>query len=412
LGGCKPPKKKEYRGRKPGKIAAPLNKKLEKVKWGELKIKDIFQWQPQKEIDPLKLKELKDESETLYPFYGQATSNNGIISYQQLTKKVLNNVDEKPTILIHSNNQNIVYLETPFYLKDGHGATSVLQCEELNKTNQIFIIASINKVIKSKYSYNQKATKIELKNTVIQLPTKNGKLDFEFMESFIVELQGEHIAELERERMAEIEAYLSATGLKDYTLTAEEQQILKDFEDGQIEWGEFAYKNIFNKIAQGRRLRKDDQIFGNIPFVMAGRTNTGIVNYISNPVANFSKNSITVDIFGNTFYRDYDFGAGDDTGVYWNSEKEFSKLVMLFFAVSMEKSILGKFSYGKKLRSSQSLEFKMKLPIQNHQPNYVIIETFISAIQKLVIKDVVLNANRKIMATKRVVNDSKGIYDK
>jgi len=41
----------------------------------------------------------------------------------------------------------------------------------------------------------------------------------------------------------------------------------------------------------------------------------GVVGYISNPIALFSKNSITIDIFGNSFYRNYDFGAGDDTGI-------------------------------------------------------------------------------------------------
>lgn len=360
---------------------------MKNVKWGEFRIEDVLQWQSQKEIDPLKLEELKDDTESMYPFYGQATINNGIISYHQLTNKVLNNKNGKPTILIHSNNQNIVYLETPFYLKDGHGATSVLQSERLNKFNQKFIIASIDKVIKSKYSYNKKATKIELKNTVITLPTKNGEVDFEFMESFIVEL--------EAERIADLAAYLSATGLEDYTLTAKEKKVLQDFEQGNIKFSEFTYKSIFNKIVQGRRLKKDDQIPGNIPFVMAGTTNTGVVNYISNPVASFPGNSITIDIFGNTFYRGYDFGAGDDTGVYWNDEKEYSKETMLFFAASMEKSISRRFSFGNKLRSSQSLNFKMKLPSINQQPNYLIMETLISAIQKLVIKDVVLYANKK-----------------
>ena len=157
----------------------------------------MLHWQSQKEIDPLKLDDLKDETEKIYPFYGQATINNGIISYNQLIKEVLNNSEGKPTILIHSNNQNIVFLETPFYLKDGHGATSVLQCDKLNQINQMFIIASIDKVIKSKYSYNNKATKIELKNTVISLPIKNGNIDFDFMESFITELETERIAKLE-----------------------------------------------------------------------------------------------------------------------------------------------------------------------------------------------------------------------
>ena len=178
---------------------------------------------------------------------------------------------------------------------------------------------------------------------------------------------------------------------------------MKEFENGTIEFEGFTYSSIFNKIVQGRRLKKDDQIAGNIPFVMAGTTNTGVVNYISNPVASFLKNSITIDIFGNTFYRSYDYGAGDDTGVYWNDENKYSKQTMLFLATSMAKSISGKFDFGKKLRSSQSLNFKMQLPSHNHQPNYALMETFISAIQKLVIKNVVLYAEKMVSAKKDLV---------
>ncbi len=43
------------------------------------------------------------------------------------------------------------------------------------------------------------------------------------------------------------------------------------------------------------------------------------------------------------------------------------------------------------------------IPIKNEKPNYEIMETFISAIQKLVIKDVVLYSDRKMKATKEVI---------
>jgi hypothetical protein len=55
-----------------------------------------------------------------------------------------------------------------------------------------------------------------------------------------------------------------------------------------------------------------------------------------------------------------------------------------------------KFDFGNKLRSSQSLDFKMKLPTKDKKPNYELMETLISAIQKLVIKDVVLYTDSKI----------------
>ena len=136
------------------------------------------------------LDSLTVSKEKYYPFYGQATSNNGIIEYRHLKDEVLNNKLGKPTILIHSNNQNTVYLDTPFYLKDGHGATSVLQSEHLDKITAQFFMASIKKVILQKYTYNAKATKIELKNTDIDLPLKKDNTpDYEYMSLVISAMQ-------------------------------------------------------------------------------------------------------------------------------------------------------------------------------------------------------------------------------
>ena len=58
---------------------------------------------------------------------------------------------------------------------------------------------------------------------------KVGKIDFEFMENFI----------------AELEAYLLVTGLKDYQLTLEEQQLLADFEFKEIKFETFRIEDVF-----------------------------------------------------------------------------------------------------------------------------------------------------------------------
>ena len=275
-------------------------------------------------------------------------------------------------------------------LSDAYAIQWIYNGVKLSPSQYLFVVQCINKVTDlSIYSYKNKLGGWNvLKKKYIKLPIKNNKIDFEFMENFM--------QELEAERMAELDAYLETNGLNDYILTNKEQEILEEFKNGKIYWGEFAFKNIFNKIVQGRRLKKEDQVPGKIPFVMAGTTNTGVVDYISNPVASFPENSITIDIFGNTFYRGYNYGAGDDTGVYWNNETNYSKEGMLFFSASMAKSILGKFSYGNKLRSSQSLNFKMSLPIKNNQPDYKLMKTLVSAIQKSVIKDVVLYVEEKM----------------
>jgi len=302
----------------------------------------------------------------------------------------LNNKNGKSTILIHSNNQNIVYLETPFYLKDGHGATSVLQSEKLNKINQMFIIASIDKVIKSKYSYNKKATKIELKNTVITLPTKNSKIDFEFMESFIVEL--------EAERIAELEAYLSATGLKDYSLTAEEQKVLDDFENVKFE--KFNVVDLFNVKNSGNILSRDIvENSGETPYLCASSENNAVSSYISYDETYLDKGNC-IFIGGKTFvvtYQEKDFYSNDSHNLILSlkNEEEKSKLNQLYLVTCINKSLGHKYSWGDSISNKKIQIDKVSLPAKNQQPYYAIMEIFISAIQKLVIKDVVLYANKK-----------------
>lgn len=214
-----------------------------------------------------------------------------------------------------------------------------------NDNQYLFLTSAITKSIYGSFAWTDKAGWEKVKKEFIQLPTKNGKIDFEFMNAYI--------SELEEERISELSAYLTVSGLDSYELSSEEKDALEIYND--MVFDEYKFKDIFNNIKQGRRLKKDDQIIGNIPFVMSGRTNTGVVGYISNPIALFSKNSITIDIFGNSFYRNYDFGAGDDTGIYWNSEVQYPKETMLYFTTAMEKALFGKYSYGKNLEALRVL---------------------------------------------------------
>ena len=388
------------RGTTLGKIDAPLDEELESVEWGEYKIEDVLQWQSKREIDPLKLKKLKDETEMMYPFYGQSTVNNGIISYHQLKNKVLNNKNGKPTILIHSNKQNIVYLETPFYLKDGHGATSVLQSENLNKLNQMFIITLIDKIIKRKYSFENKATKTELKSTVINFPIKNGKIDFDFMERFVIKLELTHIAELEAKHTAELDALLLITGLKNYTLTTEEQFALENVDN--IEWKSFNLEKLFGKSTRGKRLKSTDRILGSLPFVTAGEV---ISSFIGNNVDVFSENTITIDMFGSAKYRNYKYGCDDHVTVLHT--ENLSKLASIFVTTAIHKiSYNGQFNYGRNFNTKDADALNILLPTKQHTPDYILMETLITATQKMVIKDVVFHADKKIVLTKSLIEQT------
>lgn len=370
---------------------ASLSEELSRVEWGEYRLGDLFDKRTVKGV-PKSCEDLTPVKNG-YHIFGQ----NIKYQYQHkvlMDKKYLQIVEEDSPILAYTSSVGeIGVIKESFYRTGNNGAFQGLFPKNKHFSyRQLQFILSVLKKHFDSFGYDTGMA--DVINLKFQLPTKNGEIDFDFMERFV--------AELEAERVAELAAYLKVSGYDNYKLSCEELDALQRF--GSVEWGEYKFSRVFNRIEQGRRLKKDDQLLGNIPFVMAGTTNCGVANYISNPVASFPSNSITIDIFGNAFYRNYAFGAGDDTGVYWNDKNQYTKCVMLFFSAAMGKSLYGKFSYGNKLRSSQSLDITMKLPTQNGEIDFEYMETFISAVIKLVIKDVVDFADRKISAAKDVVS--------
>lgn len=330
-----------------------------------------------------------------YPYFTRTVFNNGIAGY-------VDYLDEEHKITggclaVGMMGMQFFYMKEDFYA--GQFTKRLIPKNfDLNEGIASFFIGILNKYKSTFKNVLVRNFEAEFRETVIRLPVKGEKIDFEFIDCFV--------AEIESKLIDDLGAYLVSTGLDDYILTNQEQEILDDFDNGKIAFGDFKYKDIFNNISQGKRLKKSDQVLGDIPFVMSGTTNTGVVNYVKNPKRSFPGNSITIDIFGNTFYRNYAYGAGDDTGVYWNDEKSYSIETMLFFAGAISKSILGKYSYGRKLRSSQSSNFTMKLPHKNGKPDYETMEIIISAVRKLVIKEIVLLANQEINDTNNFLNNN------
>ena len=384
----------------PGKIDASLNEKLKNIQWGKYRLEDLFHKRTIKGIP--KSEENLIENPKGYHVFGQNI-------YYQYPQRVLNDnkyltqvEPGKPIIAYTSSTAQIGIINESFYRTGDNGAFQGLfpKFEQCNYNQILFILVAIKRKFIG-LGYNDSMAHVM--DLYIKLPIYNGEIDFAYMDSFVAELKAQHVAELKAQHVAELKAYLSITGLDNYELTEDEQNILDMLANSKMDFSDVTFSRVFDCIKQGRRLKKDDQKEGKIPFIMSGVTNTGVVNYISNPVAIFPKNSITLDIFGNAFYRNFEFGAGDDTGVYWSETEEYSSKSMLFFTTAMNVAVAGQYSYGHKLRSSKSLDLTMKLPVINEKMDITTMELLISAVQKLVIKDVVLYAKSKESLTKRVI---------
>ncbi len=277
-------------------------------------------------------------------------------------------------------------------LQDAYAIEWVYTNSKPTDNQYLFMVGAINKTVYGNFEWTKKAGWERIKSEKIQLPIKDNKIDFEFMESFI--------AELEAQRIAELEAYLTITGLKDTELTAEEEKALENF--GNIKWREFNLEVLFGKSTRGKRLKSADRIQGNLPFVTAGEADEGISDFIGNKVEIFSKNTTTIDMFGSAKYRNYDYG-GDDHIAVVHTEK-LSMYAAIFVTSAIHKSSHnGQFSYGRNFYAKDADVLNIFLPDDNGAPNYSIMDTLISAIHKLVIRDVVAYSDRKIKATREVV---------
>ena len=367
---------------------------MQSVKWGEFRIGDLFEKIETKKLS-FKADELPKQIIDKYtlPCLTSSFQNQGLNYFVPKDgATILQNVISIPS---NSDIYRAYFQSNEFtVLSDAYTIRWVLNNIELTPNQYLFAVQCINKVTDLPiYSYKNKLGGLNvLKNKHIQLPTKNGKIDFEFMENFI--------AELEAERLAELEAYLLATGLIDTTLTHEEEKVLEEFKN--VQWHTFNLEKLFGKSTRGKRLKSDDRITGALPFVTAGETDTGISAFIGNDVSIFSENTTTIDMFGSAKYRNYKYGGDDHIAVVHT--ENLPKFASIFVTTAIHKaSYTGKFDYGRNFYAKDADELNISLPTQNHQPDYETMNTFISAIQKLVIKDVVAYADRKIAATKQVI---------
>ncbi len=286
---------------------------------------------------------------------------------------------------------DLFYRRKPWYA--GQFVRKVIPKIKIEGSAVLFFSALLNKQKPRLLSVLVRDVDETFRSAKMRLPVKGGEIDFDFMESFM--------AELEAQRAAELEAYLAAAGLRDYVLTAEEEAALEDL--CGWDWCEYGLEALFGRSTRGKRLKSADRVAGTLPFVTAGEADEGISAYIGNVVDVFPENTTTIDMFGSAKYRNYSYGADDHVAVVHT--QALPKMASIFVTAAIHKSSHnGQFDYSKNFYAKNADMLRISLPTKNGAPDYDSMAAFISAVQKLVIKDVVLYADRKLAAAKSVTS--------
>lgn len=407
MGSINASEKSAHGGRPPGKIEASLNEKLQAVKWGEYKLGDLFDVDSYtKRFDANKVV-IKEKGE--YPYIVRTSINNGQKGYIDEDHQYLNKGN---TIAFGQDTATMFYQEKPYFTGD---KIKVLKPKlgRFNKNNAQFFLVAMRKPFEL-FSWGTSSYNVEIiKKQRIVLPVKDDKIDFDFMESFV--------AELEAQRVAELSAYLTVSGYDNYELSVEELDALRNFSDqNDNDWGTYTIGNLFEKVKtkklpyKAKELPKqptDDYI---LPCLTSSFQNQGLNYYAPKSGATVLSNVISIpsnsDVY-RAYYQTRDFTVLSDAyAIRWKAKEiELSPNQYLFMVMCINKvTDLPIYSYKNKLGGWNVVKNKnIRLPEKDGKIDFALMEASISAIKKLTIKEVVLYSDRKIAATKEAVSKTE-----
>lgn len=389
----------------PGKINASLNEELKNVEWGEYRLSELF------EIVPTKYYRLQNEEilsdDGVVPLISNSSTNNGVMGFSRLQP---NNKGNSITCSDTTLGADTMFYQYKDFIGYSHIQHFIPKIKPFDMSVASFIISATRAATSNiRYDYGNKFNREAMNNTVIKLPiTAQGEINFDFMESFI--------AELEAERIAELSAYLKVSGYDNYKLSVGELKAFDDFKN--VEWGEYRIGALFEKIKTKKLPYKAKELpneaTGNyvLPCLTSSFKNQGLNYFAPREGATILKDVITIpqnsDVY-RAYYQSNEFTVLSDAyAIDWiYDDSKLSRNQYLFMVMCINKvTDLPIYSYKNKLGGWNVVKDKyILLPQSNGKIDFDFMDIFISAIQKLAIKDVVLYTNKMINITKDVVKE-------
>lgn len=385
--------------RKLGKVESPLSKKLDNVKWGRFRVDTLFEIENTLSFNTDELVNGKE-----FDYVTRTSQNQGVL--QKTAYVNSQNINLEGNWSLGLLQMDFFYRQNPWYA--GQFVRKVIPKVDITPLIAPFFTSALNKLKPPLLSVLVRNVDKTFLSSELTLPVnKNGDVDFDFMTSFI--------AELEADRISELEAYLLATGLKDYELTVEEQKAIDEYDS--LEWGEFRLGALFDRIKTKKLPFKADELSKQVtgkytlPCLTSSFKNQGLNYFAPKDVATILKNVISIpsnsDVYRAYFQSNEFTVLSDAYAIRWVLNGVTLLPNQSLFAVQCINKVtdLSIYSYKNKLGGWNVVKDKyIQLPIKNDEPDYETMEAFISAMLKLVIKNVVLYTENKTQVTKIAVN--------
>lgn len=337
------------------------------------------------------------------PIYSSETTNNGIIGYCDKSPSYI--VDESnPLYLIfgdHTRNMNIA--EKSFCIADN---VKVL-VPKINSKKALLYITTIWKKGIPNLGYSRHWSKA--KDVKLLLPTnKKGRIDINFMETYINEIEKYHIGELKKERKNKCKNYLKVAGYDNYRLNEDEKKAITSYQKRTIKYKKFKIEELFEVTMTKRKFNANTIKFnGGYPYVARGSSNNGIKGYIMQE-KEYLNEANTISFGQDTatmFFQKNPYFTGDKIKIMKYKNKELNADLACYLITSMKKAFQnfswGASSFNEKVINNVEIEIPIK---ENNEIDYDFISNFISAQKKNSIKEIMDKENRVISITEKIVS--------
>ena len=310
--------------------------------WGEFVTKDLFgPSQLGKYHNPKNLQ----ESETGYPYICASNLNNGINTSMPYVTG--DDLKPTPTNIISWGKQcpYFTYHDTPCITSQGMYYINVADYSKL----QIDFIITVLTALTREYNYTNCLIGKIFDELVLKLPLKPSAdpsnynqedIDWDYMETVM-----SRVTARAKERLASLP---QPTDKKKTPVDTSS-------------WGEFVVGELFDAVTRGTRLKKSDRKPGPTPLVTAGSENQGIAEHILENKELFNGITLTIDMFGNVFARNYPFYADDNILVLKTNIHTFNQIQ--FMAGSLA-HLANEYGYTNQFRQNTLNNTTIKLPLK------------------------------------------------
>lgn len=308
------------------------------------------------------------------PVVANGSINNGIVGFSGLE------TTEKGNMITFSDTttSDAIFYQPNDFIGYPHvqGLYPKKYQNEWNEVTLLYFMTAFKKCSCGRFDYATKFTRVLAADMQVKMPVNDsGEIDFLFIEKYMQAIKDYRINELND--------YLDEAGFEDCTLTIEEEQAFNNANQGKVSFISRPIDSLMNGQTGDVDIQNKDINGKGCYFINSGITEFGIKGMTDRKAKTFAPNSITIDFFGNAYYRPFEYKLATHNHVFSYSGDCIKNEAVGLFIVTQLGYLSKVYSYSNMGTMPKYNKHEIELPVdQNGNIDYSFMETYIRAIMK------------------------------